>query len=316
MDNNNTTLSFSFQDLPIRVIECNGEPWFVGNDVCNALDIKEPHRAIQSLDDDEKSIRHNMTVRNSEFDFNIPNRGLTIISESGLYSLVLRSRKPEAKVFKRWVTHEVLPAIRRTGKYAVQNSATDKIIAEALLAAAEILREYRNGNDMPALPEESVIDSSEEVREFFSSRGIGSFIDTATLANMLNISKRVVKNAEHDKQFHVLDKSVYATESVVQWLIRKPRYLMRAPIERTFRLQREYSPSPSKLFPSRELLNMQRTSNRCPVELVRGNDRMVFPTVTEACRFLRIDPKGIQPRAIRNLVVDGWYFITAPSNKK
>ncbi len=308
MDNNNTTLSFSFQDLPVRVIERSGEPWFVAKDVCSVLEICNSRRSTALLDDDERGV-HSMNTPSGMQD-------MTIISESGLYSLVLRSRKPEAKVFKRWVTHEVLPAIHRTGKYAVQNSATDKILAEALLAAAEILREYRGGNDMPALPEESVTDSSDEVREFFSSRGIGSFIDATTLANMLNISKRVVKNAEHDKQFHVLDKSVYATESVVQWLIRKPRYLMRAPIERTFRLQREYSPSPSKLFPSRELLNMQRTSNRCPVELVRGNDRMVFPTVSEACRVLRIDPKGIQPRAIRNLVVDGWYFITAPSNKK
>ena len=309
MDNNNTTLSFSFQDLPVRVIERNGEPWFVGKDVCNALEINDARKSVALLDEDERNTIPVIDAVGRMQD-------TYIISESGLYSLVLRSRKPEAKVFKRWVTHEVLPAIRKTGKYAVRTSDAEKVLAEALLAAAEILREYRGGNALPALPEESVVDSSEEVREFFSSRGIGSFIDTATLANMLNISKRVVKNAEHDKQFHVLDKSVYATESVVQWLIRKPRYLMRAPIERTFRLQREYSPSPSKLFPSRELLNMQRTSNRCPVELVRGNDRMVFPTVTEACRFLRIDPKGIQPRAIRNLVIDGWYFITAPSNKK
>lgn len=305
MDNNNTTLSFSFQDLPVRVIERNGEPWFVGKDVCNVLDIGNNRQAMTYLDDDEKGVIINDTLGGCQH--------MTIISESGLYSLVLRSRKPEAKVFKRWVTHEVLPAIRRTGKYAVQNSATDKILAEALLAAAEILREYRNGlpSAVPQIPQETRQDSAEEIREFFNDRGIGSFITCNDLARLLNLSRRVIKNSEAKGEFVKLDKSVYATESVIRWLIRKPRYLTKAPIRRTLEIQRHYVPSPQQILPSPELLNMRRTPNCCPCELVRGKERLIFRCISDALRFLCIEPGTIQPKSIRNLVIDGWYFIPA-----
>lgn len=92
----------------IRVIEKDGEPWFVAVDVCKCLEIGNARQAITRLDDDEKS-----TV--------ISNDGhpLNIVSESGVYSLVLGSRKPEAKPFRRWVTHEVVPSIRKTGSYSI-----------------------------------------------------------------------------------------------------------------------------------------------------------------------------------------------------
>ena len=97
----------------IRTTVQNGEPWFVAADVCKALDIENNRKATNRLDDDEKGVTSSDTPGGKQ--------NLTIVNEAGLYSLVLGSRKPEAKAFKRWITHEVLPTIRRTGGYV--NSA-------------------------------------------------------------------------------------------------------------------------------------------------------------------------------------------------
>ncbi len=112
----NNVVPFNFENYSVRVIRGDdGEPWFVAADVCAALDLPETHKAVARLDDDERG-------RNS-----IPtpggNQDMTVINESGLFNLVLGSRKPEAKRFKRWVTHEVLPSIRKTGAYSVSVAA-------------------------------------------------------------------------------------------------------------------------------------------------------------------------------------------------
>lgn len=95
--------------VTVRTIvdEETGEPWFVAKDVCDALSIDKT--AASRLDDDEKGLRSTQTLGGSQ--------QVLFVSEPGLYTLVLKSRKPEAKAFRRWVTHEVLPAIRRTGSY-------------------------------------------------------------------------------------------------------------------------------------------------------------------------------------------------------
>lgn len=109
----------------IRVIERDGEPWFVAKDVCDCLDMANSRDAVSRLDYDEKDAvgLTDGIGRDKE---------MTIISESGLYSLVLSSRKPDAKAFKRWVTHDVIPSIRKTGAY----SLAPKTYAEALRALA------------------------------------------------------------------------------------------------------------------------------------------------------------------------------------
>ena len=90
----------------IRTITIDDEPWFVAADVCRALDLSNPTIATNRLDEDERA------------KFNLGRQGDgTIINESGLYSLVLGSRKPEAKAFKRWITHDIIPTIRKTGGY-------------------------------------------------------------------------------------------------------------------------------------------------------------------------------------------------------
>lgn len=93
----------------LRTILRDGQPWFVAADVCSALGIANPSSSTGLLDEDEKGLHSVDTLGGLQL--------LGIVSESGLYSLILRSRRPEAKAFKKWVTAEVLPAIRRTGRY-------------------------------------------------------------------------------------------------------------------------------------------------------------------------------------------------------
>ena len=97
----------------VRAVMRDGEPWFVAKDVCECLELSNAAQALSYLDEDEKSIITNDTLNDSSG----LRKDSRIIPESGLYSLILRSRKPEAKEFKRWVTREVLPSIRKTGQY-------------------------------------------------------------------------------------------------------------------------------------------------------------------------------------------------------
>lgn len=107
-----TLIPFSYSGREVRTVIRDGEPWFVGRDVCSILDIVDARASLNLLDEDE---RDSVPVTDSMG----REQDTIVINEPGLYSLILRSRKPEAKKFKRWVTHEVLPAIRKTGKYAV-----------------------------------------------------------------------------------------------------------------------------------------------------------------------------------------------------
>lgn len=117
----------------VRTVVIDDEPWFVAADVCRALDIGNSRQAVTRLDDDEKNT---VTLNDG-----IPgNPEKTVVNEPGLYSLVLGSRKPEAKAFKRWITHEVIPAIRKTGGYHVPQSPAEQM-AQGLLAAQKLLAE-------------------------------------------------------------------------------------------------------------------------------------------------------------------------------
>ena len=114
----------------------DGEPWFVAKDVCDALGLGNVGQALARLDEDEKS---SITLN----DGTPGNPNKAIVSEPGLYALVLASRKPSAKRFKRWVTHEVLPALRRDGAYVASDGSEDDatLMARALKAADRALRE-------------------------------------------------------------------------------------------------------------------------------------------------------------------------------
>jgi anti-repressor protein len=125
----------------VRIVMKEQEPWFVAKDVCNCLEINNSRQALIRLDDDEKSsvILNDGTPGNPE---------KSIVNEYGLYSLVLSSRKPEAKEFKRWITHDVIPQIRKTGQYIAD---IPKTLPDALRAYANEVEEH---NKAKALIEE------------------------------------------------------------------------------------------------------------------------------------------------------------------
>ena len=100
---------FDFKSQEVRVLSVEGKPWFVAKDICSILEIKNVSEALSRLDNDEKSLILNDSLGGKQ--------ETNIISESGMYTLVLTSRKPEAKPFRKWVTSEVLPSIRETGAY-------------------------------------------------------------------------------------------------------------------------------------------------------------------------------------------------------
>lgn len=122
---NNEIQRFDFKGASLRTLTDEaGEPWFIAKDVCDILGHSNVSMALDRLDDDERS------------KFNLGRQGETnIVNEAGLYVLVLGSRKPEAKEFQRWVTHEVLPQIRKTGGYIPTTAADDDmtILAKAVM---------------------------------------------------------------------------------------------------------------------------------------------------------------------------------------
>lgn len=108
-DNQLSTFTFNPANQPVRVEMIDNEPWFVAKDVCDALSLTEVSNTLSRLDDDEKLTR-TLFVSGQR-------RSMWLVNESGLYNLIFQSRKPEAKAFRKWVTSEVLPAVRKTGRY-------------------------------------------------------------------------------------------------------------------------------------------------------------------------------------------------------
>lgn len=130
---NNEIQQFDFKGASLRTLTDEaGEPWFVAKDVCDILGHSNVSMALDRLDDDERS------------KFNLGRQGETnIVNEAGLYVLVLSSRKPEAHEFKRWVTHEVLPSIRKTGGYipTSESDSDEDIMARAVLVAQKTIKQ-------------------------------------------------------------------------------------------------------------------------------------------------------------------------------
>lgn len=133
----NDLIQMNYNGNEIRTIDDNGQIWWVLSDVCKALNISNPSKAANRLDEDERS------------NFKLGRQGnCIIINESGLYSVILRSDKPEAKSFRRWVTHDVLPEIRRTGCYSLEPKSKVKtwygVPVLTVSDAAEFLETDRN----------------------------------------------------------------------------------------------------------------------------------------------------------------------------
>ena len=130
---------FNYREIPVRTLLLDGEPWWVLGDVCRVLDLGSPHKVADRLDPDEKG-RNTIPTPGG-------NQNMAVINEPGLYKVILQSRKPEAKAFTRWVTHEVLPAIRKTGAYSMTTpppTGQRALTVDDYLTAARMVSSCRN----------------------------------------------------------------------------------------------------------------------------------------------------------------------------
>lgn len=128
-------LPFRFETREVRTLLIDDQPWFVASDIAAALQYRDAHNMCRNLDDDEKGTQIVSTLqRRGTHNTRTPSgdQEMTIINESGLYSAILRSRKPEAKRFKKWVTAEVLPAIRKHGQYLDTEGTMNTLLGQTI----------------------------------------------------------------------------------------------------------------------------------------------------------------------------------------
>lgn len=153
----------------VRTVMVSDEPWFVAADVCKALELSNPTVAVSRLDEDERA------------KFNLGRQGEgTIVNEAGLYSLIFGSRKPEAKVFKRWITHDVIPAIRKTGGYiqGEESMSDDDLIARALVMAQkkiELREQQLKEKDAQLELQKPKVDFADHVTDSDNAIDMGTF---------------------------------------------------------------------------------------------------------------------------------------------
>ena len=167
------TKEFLFNDQQVRTVVRDGEPWFVGKDVAIVLGYGNTKDALLShIDEEDRTILQ----RSENATFEIPNRGLTIINESGLYSLIVSSKLPTAKDFKRWVTSEVLPTIRKHGAY-MDTDIIEKSLADPdfLIQLATTLKEEKQRR----MEAEAKIAADEHKVDFYNA--VGSTSATLTV---------------------------------------------------------------------------------------------------------------------------------------
>ncbi len=173
MDNKNSIQVFNNSKLgKVRVSVINGAPWFVLKDVCDILGVSNSRMVADRLDDDEKGV--------SQIDTLGGKQKVLVINESGLYHVVLRSDKPQAKPFRKWVTNEVLPTLRKTGSYSMNRQENkpdtqDNAILQVLMKNTEVLQAIvqQNQQIMIALTNLSVNDAKRtmEIQPYTSHQG-------------------------------------------------------------------------------------------------------------------------------------------------
>ena len=168
---------FKKEDFEIRVIEKDGEPWFIARDVCNALGYADVETALRKLDEDEKLLR--------KIHASGQMRTVSIISESGMYTLIMRSSKPTAKEFRRWVTGEVLPSIRKHGAYMTEKTLEKALNdPDFLIELATKLKEERALREASERKNRELIPKAKYFDDLVDRNLLTNFRDTAKELHM------------------------------------------------------------------------------------------------------------------------------------
>lgn len=217
--------TWNFEDHEVRTVEIDGEPWFVGKDVTTVLGYQNGSRDINRHVDEEDKLTERIVLSGQ-------NREVIIINESGLYSLILSSKLPNAKAFKRWVTSEVLPTIRKTGSYTYQrtNPNEEKVLqiqemdarirmSEQFLKLAEIettlSKNYRDiliSKSVEALAGEQLLPLPKVAQKTYSAKEIGEMLGVTAqrIGRIANLND--MKTDEFGEFYK--DKSPYSSKEV------------------------------------------------------------------------------------------------------
>lgn len=218
---------FTYQSNEVRTIMRDGEPWFCLADVCRVLDLSSPHKVAERLDPDELT---GIKVRSGG-----QTREMTFINESGLYNVILRSDKPEAKPFRKWVTGTVLPTIRKTGAYSTNALRDPKAgLAEAKVKnararVASIWLKLAQTNPVPTFQQicahyasaeltggEAVLPLPEVKEKTYTAAEVGEMLGGIS-ANMVGrvVNQNGLKTEEYG--IEVWDKSKHSSKQVPTW---------------------------------------------------------------------------------------------------
>lgn len=220
---------FNYENNEVRTVMIDGEPWFCLVDVCRVLGIVNHKNVFARLDDDEKGVHEMDTLGGKQ--------KMAIITESGLYNVILRSDKPEAKPFRKWVTGTVLPSIRKTGAYSAGKTLPDSSAKSALAEAklnnsrarlASVWLKIANTNPVPeykqicthyasaVLAGREILPLPEAAERTYSAEEVGELLGGVS-ANMVGrvANQNGLKTPEYGIQ--VWDKSRHSAKQVPSW---------------------------------------------------------------------------------------------------
>lgn len=216
----NNIVAFNYEEQQVRTIEKNSEPWFVGKDVADILGYTDTAQAVRKhIDDEDKGVVEMTTPGGKQ--------NMVIINESGLYSLILSSKLPTARAFKRWVTSEVLPAIRKTGEYKITPAQQNRLdimernsrAREASLwlrisaqVKSDTYRQVCASYASTVLAGREVIPLPPSPQHHYSATEIGEMLGVSkqSIGNLAN--KHGMKTSEYGAWYH--DKSPYSSKEV------------------------------------------------------------------------------------------------------
>lgn len=191
---------FMYSNQEVRSAVIDGQPWFVAKDVCDVLEISNNRDALNRLDEDEKDVVSTDTLGGMQ--------NVSVVNEPGLYSLILGSRKPEAKQFKRWITHEVIPSIRKHGAYMTPQTIEQAITSpDFLIQLANKIKDEQTKNK---LLEEKI--EQDKPKTIFAD-AVSTSHDSILVGQLATILKQNGVNIGQTRLFNILREEGYLCKS-------------------------------------------------------------------------------------------------------